>query len=85
MQAHQLNEIISLFKVCGFKSVKLLAQVILIIISIGHIGLYKIACKIDSKATKHDSKEKSLRRLLDKSIAAEVYAKLIEILFRVTQ
>ncbi|MFN8789416.1 MAG: hypothetical protein ACK5XF_08730, partial [Neisseriaceae bacterium] len=64
MQARQLTAIISLFKSCDFKSSKLLAQVVLIIISIGHIGLYKIASKINSKATKHDSKERSLRRLL---------------------
>ncbi|MFN8770005.1 MAG: hypothetical protein ACK5WP_03990 [Neisseriaceae bacterium] len=42
MQSRQLSEIISLFKTCGFKSSELLAQVVPIIISIGHIGLYKI-------------------------------------------
>lgn len=81
MQASQLNQIVSLFKVCGFKSAKLLAQTIFIIISIGNIGLYKIACRINSKATKHDSKERSLRRLLDRAIGAEIYANFIDMLF----
>ena len=85
MQARQLTAIISLLRSCDFKSSKLLAQVVLIIISIGHIGLYKIACKINSKATKHDSKERALRRLLDKPIIAESYARLIDILFKVSE
>jgi hypothetical protein len=82
MQSSQLEDIISLFKASGFKSAKLLVQVILIIIDIGHVGLYKIACKITSRSDKHDSKERSLRRLLDKSISAETYAKFINLIFK---
>jgi hypothetical protein len=82
MQASQLKDIVSLFKTTGFKNSKLLAQIIFIIISIGHIGLYKIACNINSKAKKHDSKERSIRRLLDKSICAEIYAKFIDMIFK---
>lgn len=61
---------------------KLLTQVILILISIRHIGLYKIACKINSKTNKHDSKERSIRRLLDKPICAEIYANFINMIFK---
>jgi hypothetical protein len=82
MQASQLKDIVSLFKDCGFKNTKLLAQIIFIIISIGHVGLYKIACKINSKANKHDSKERSIRRLLDKPICAEIYARFIDMIFK---
>lgn len=82
MQASQLKEIVSLFKSCGFKNVKILVQVIFIITSIGHIGLSKIACKINSKANKHDSKERSIRRLLDKPICAEIYANFINLIFK---
>ena len=81
MQVYQLKDIVSLFKNSGFKSSKLLAQVILIIISIGNIGLYKISCKLNTKANKQDSKERSVRRLLDKPICAEIYAKFIDLIF----
>jgi hypothetical protein len=82
MQVSQLKDIVSLFKTSGFKSSKLLAQIIFIIISIGHVGLYKIACKISGKSNKHNSKERSLRRLLDKPISAEIYAKFIDLIFK---
>jgi hypothetical protein len=83
MQASQLSNIVSLFILYGFKKAKLLAQVIFIIISIGDVNLYKIALNLDTKATKHDSKEKSIRRLLDVSICAKIYAKLIDKLFNI--
>lgn len=81
MQANQLNSIISLFKNIGFSKSKLLVKVILVITIIGDVGLYKIASKLDTKAKRHDSKEKSIRRLLDTKIGANLYASLIDKLF----
>jgi Transposase DDE domain len=84
MQANQLTDIVSSLKSCGFKKAKLLAQIIFIIIVIGNIGLYKIAAQLNTKAKKHDSKEKSIRRLLDTPICAKLYAMFIDVLFQVS-
>lgn len=81
MQESQLSNIVALFKSIGFSKSKLLVKVILIITIIGDIGLYKIASKLDTKAKRHDSKEKSIRRLLDTKIGSNVYASLIDKLF----
>lgn len=81
MQASQLSNIVALFKSIGFSKSKLLVKVILIITVIGDVGLYKIASKLDTKAKRHDSKEKSIRRLLDTKIGSKIYASLIDKLF----
>ena len=62
----------------GFKSAKILVSVIFIIIVIGNVSLYQIAVNLEGHGTKHDSKERAIRRLLDKTICPKIYAQLID-------
>jgi hypothetical protein len=80
MQDNQLDSIITLFKQTGFKSTKILVSVIFVIIVIGNVSLYQIALHLVGHGNKHDSKERAIRRLLDRNICHKLYAKLVDTL-----
>ncbi len=82
MQADQLTSIVTNLKAAQFKSAKLLAQVIMIMLSIGNVTLYKIATCLPDNGSKLSSKEKALRRLLNKLCNPDAYANFIQKLFR---
>ena len=82
MQASQLNIIVSNLKAAQFKSARLLAQVIMVMLSIGNVTLYKIATCLSGSGSKLSSKEKALRRLLNKLNAPDAYANFIHKLFK---
>ena len=78
MQDNQLKEIITLFKQTGFKSAKIIVSVIFVITVIANVSLYQIALHLTGHGNKHDSKERAVRRLLDKPICCKIYAKLVD-------
>lgn len=80
MQDNQLGSIITLFTQSGFKSAKILVSVIFVITVIGNVSLYQIALHLTGHGNKHDSKERAIRRLLDRNICHNLYAKLIDLL-----
>jgi len=82
MQASQLEKIITLFKQTGFKSTKILVSVIFAMMVIGNISLYQLALHLNGHGTKHDSKERAIRRLLDCPICCKLYANLIDALLK---
>jgi hypothetical protein len=82
MQVNQQEDIVTNLKAAGFKSAKLLAQVIIIMLSIGNVTLYKIATCLDNNLVKLASKERSLTRLLSKLFNSDAYANFIHSLFK---
>jgi hypothetical protein len=82
MQANQLENIITLFKQTGFKSAKILASVIFAMIIISNVNLYQLALHLNKHGNKHDSKERAIRRMLDRPICCMLYAKFINVLLK---
>ena len=81
MQVNQLTDIVSNLKQAKFKYAKLLAQVILIMLSIGNVTVYKLATCLPGDA-QLSSKEKSIRRMLSQLFNSDTYARFIHYLFQ---
>lgn len=81
MQVNQLTDIVSNLKQAKFKYAKLLAQVILIMLSIGNVTVYKLATCLPGN-TQLSSKEKSIRRMLSQLFNPDTYARFIHYLFQ---